>query len=353
MLRFLRKQSQKAGLPPGTLVHTGEEPLTRPIITVFDYNDTKFEERQITNFDDLIPYRDPSTVSWINIDGITVDVIAEVGRRFGLHPLTTEDVLNTDQRPKVEVFGDYIYVVVRMLQYDEKEGEVLSEQVSLIFGDGFVLSFQETHGDVFDPIRERIRKSQSRIRGNGSDYLIYRLLDALVDGYFYVLEKVGERIDDLEEEITGAPERNTPEAILDLKREIMVLRRNTWPIREVVSSLERSESNLVRESTTVYLRDVYDHAVRVSETVETFREMTTVLLEVYASMLNTRLNEVMKVLTMITTIFIPLSFLAGVYGMNFQHMPEISWKWSYPIFWTVIASVAGTMLYFFRRKRWI
>jgi magnesium transporter len=283
-----------------------------------------------------------------------VDIIEKLGRHFELHPLTLEDILNTGQRPKLEDFESYVFVVLKMLSCNGPTGTVQSEQVSLVIGQNFVISLQERAGDVFEPIRDRIRNSKGRIRRMGADYLAYALMDAVVDNYFVILEKLGERVESLEEELVGSPTENTLQQIHSLKREMIFLRRSVWPLREVISGLERGESSLVGESTGVYLRDVYDHTIQIMDTIESLRDMVSGMLEIYLSSMSNKMNAAMKVLTVIATIFIPLSFFAGVYGMNFEHMPELRWRWVYPYgFWAAIVGVVALMLVLFRRKKWL
>ena len=264
-----------------------------------------------------------------------------------------EDIANTGQRPKIDDFDEYIFVVLRMLSFDVKENETKTEQVSIIFGRGFVISFQEMEGDVFDTIRDRLRNNKGRIRKMDSDYLAYALIDAVVDNYFIILEKLGETIEEIEDKLVTNPSTETLRTIHDLKREMIFLRKSVWPLREVISRMERSESALINKSTCVYLRDVYDHTIQVMDSVETFRDMLSGMLDIYLSSVSNRMNEVMKVLTVIATIFIPLTFLAGIYGMNFRHMPELELTWSYPAILILMFTVAILMVIYFRRKKWI
>jgi magnesium transporter len=265
-----------------------------------------------------------------------------------------EDIMNTEQRPKIEDFDDYIFVVLKMLYYDNDEEEIKAEQISIIVRSNFVLSFQEREGDIFNPLRDRIRNAKGRVRKMGPDYLAYCLLDAIVDNYFVVLEKLGEQIEGMEEELVTNPTPVTLQRIHNLKREMIFLRKSVWPLREVVSRLERGESPLIKESTGIYLRDVYDHTIQVIDTIETYRDMLSGMLDIYLSSISNRMNQVMKVLTIIATIFIPLTFVAGIYGMNFEYMPELKWHWFYPkAFWLVMIGIAGVMLVYFRRKRWL
>ena len=353
MPRLVKQMSKKAGLPPGTLIHIGERKTEKPRITIIDYGEAQFEEKEAKKIEECFPFKDKPTVTWINIDGIhQVEIIEKLGSHFGLHPLLLEDILNTEQRPKMEDFGDYIFVVLKMLYYDGKGDEIEAEQVSLVLGSNFVISFQEREGDVFDPIRERIRKGKGHIRKAGADYLAYALLDAIVDSCFLILETLGERIEDTEQQLATNPTPETLHLIRKLKKEMIILRKSVWPLREVVSGLERCESVLIQESTGAYLRDVYDHTIQVMDTVESIRDMVSGMLDIYLSSISNRMNEVMKVLTIFAAIFIPLTFVAGIYGMNFQYMPELGWHWGYPMILIVMASIAAGLLGYFRRKKW-
>jgi len=352
MRKVVKKRSAKSGLPPGTLVHIGEESDREIRVTVMAYNEKGCDERQISAVKECVYFTDTSLVTWIDVDGLhEIEIIQQVGDCQGLHPLVLEDILNTQQRPKVEDFDDYLYIVLKMLYL--REGEPTAEQVSLIVGSNFVISFQEgICGDVFAPIRERLRNGKGRIRGMGADYLAYSLMDAIVDNYFIVLEELGERIELLEEAVLAATTPQTARQIHRLKRDMIFLRKSVWPLREVIGALERRESHLVTEAVTVYLRDLYDHTIQVIDTVEANRDMLAGLLDVYLSSVSNRMNAIMKVLTIIATIFMPLTFIAGLYGMNFKHMPELEWHWGYPAVLLLMASVAIGMLQFFRRKRW-
>ena len=354
MPRLIKGRSKKVGLPPGTLVHIGEKKVDATRITILDYDEAHFREEEIKTVDECIAFKDKPSVTWINVDGIhQVEILERLSDCFGLHPLVAEDILNTDQRPKMEDFGDYIFIVLKMLYQDHKNDEVIVEQMSLILGANFVISFQEREGDMFDPIRERIRSEKGRIRRMGADYLAYTLIDATVDNYFTILEKLGETVEDLEEELVTDPRPETLQSIHNLKREMIFLRKSVWPLREVVGGLERSESLLIKESTEIYLRDVYDHTIQVIDAVETFRDMLSGMLDIYLSSVSNRMNEVMKVLTIIATIFIPLTLIAGIYGMNFRYMPELEWPWAYPMLWLIMLAIGVSMLIYFRRKRWL
>jgi magnesium transporter len=354
VFHFRKNRSKKAGLPPGTPVYVGEKKDERIRISVLDYDEEHFDEKEIEQAEECFSFKDTSTVTWINIDGIhQVDIIEKIGKHFGLHPLIQEDIVNTEQRPKIEDLGNYIYIVLKMVYHDEHDGEIKIEQVSLILGKNFVISFQEREGDIFNHVRERIRKGKGRIRKMKADYLAYSLLDAVVDNYFFILEKSGEQIEELEDKVISQPKPEIMQEIHRLKRTMIFLRRSVWPLREVVNILERGESSLIVETTRIYLRDVYDHTIQVIDSVETFRDMLSGMHDTYLSSISNRMNEIMKVLTIIATIFIPLTFIAGVYGMNFKFMPELDWRWGYFAVWIVIVFLAVLMVIFFRRKKWL
>jgi len=349
----IRERADKIGLPPGALVHTGEKKDDKVKITVFDYDAKGYEEKVAKSVRAVFHYKKTPSVSWINIDGIhDVEIVKTIGKKFDIHPLILEDILNPYQRPKVEDQDYYIFIVLKMLQYNSESAEIKSEQVSIIVGKNFVISFQETAGwDVFDSVRERIRKG--RLCDTGTDYLAYALIDAVVDNYFLILEGIGEKIEDLEEELIGNPTQGTLHKIYGLKKEMIHLRKSVWPLREVISSLGRSESKLIQSKTYIYLRDVYDHTIQVIDAVETFRDMIAGMIEIYLSSISNRLNEVMKVLTIFSTIFIPLTFIVGIYGMNFRYMPELEMPLGYYTLMAFMGVVSFLMLTYFRRKRWL
>jgi len=354
MLKLFKRASNRVGLPPGTLIHIGEEKVERAKVTIIDYDEDQFQEKEAKAVEECFPFRDKPTVTWINIDGIhQVEVIEKIGTHFGIHPLILEDIMNTGQRPKMEDFEDYIFVVVKMIYYDDKDNEIRTEQLSVILGSNFVISFQEKEGDVFDPVRERIRNGKGRIRKMKTDYLAYALVDTIVDHYFVVLEKLGEKIEDMEEELVTNPTLETLQTIHTLKRELIFLRKSVWPLREVINVLERGESSLINESTGIYLRDVYDHTIQVIDTIETFRDMVSGMLDIYLSSISNKMNEVMKVLTIIATIFIPLTFIAGLYGMNFKYIPELEWHWGYFAVLSLMVLIVSWMILYFRKKRWL
>ncbi|MDP8214415.1 MAG: magnesium/cobalt transporter CorA [Candidatus Euphemobacter frigidus] len=354
MARFIKKRYKAAGLPPGTPVYIGEEKAEKVRISVIDYDESQFQEKEVESVEECLPFKDIPTVTWINIDGLhQTEIIEKIGKHFGLHPLVIEDIVNTGQRPKVEDFGEYIFVVLKMLGYDDKKTEVTSEQVSLVLGSNFVISFQEKLGDVFETIRSRIREGKGRIRKMGVDYLTYALVDSVVDYYFFILEKLGDKIEEVEEELVSDPKPETLQMIHSLKRELLFIRKSVWPLREVISGLQRGEYSLISDATVIYFRDVYDHTIQVIDTVETFRDMVSGMLDTYLSSISNRMNEVMKVLTIIATIFIPLTFIVGIYGMNFEFMPELKWHWSYPAVWLVMIGVFIGMIVYFKKKKWL
>ncbi len=348
------KKSKKVTLPPGTLVYTGEKKTEDVRITIMDYDESQFQEKEAKKVEDCFPFKDKPTVTWINIDGIhKLDIIEKIGTHFNLHPLVLEDIVNTAQRPKTEDFTDYIFVVLKMLQFDEHENKTAVEQVSLILGSNYVISFQESEGDVFNSIRERIRSNKGRIRKMGPDYLAYCLIDAIVDSYFAILENYGERIEDIEDRVVANPTPETLHSIHSLKGEMIFLRKSVWPLREVINRLERWESPLVSKSLDIYLRDIYDHTIQIIDAIETFRDMLSGMLDIYLSSISNRMNEVMKVLTIIATIFIPLTLITGIYGMNFKFMPELEQPWGYPMAYLIMFAISILMIIYFRRKKWL
>lgn len=353
MPKSKKRRSKSAGLPPGTLIHVGEQKTAQVKITLLDYDEASLQEKELASVQECLPFRDRPTRTWINIDGLhQVDAIERLGKHFGLHPLVLEDIVNTEQRPKLEDFGEYMFLVTKMLSYDEAAQQVIMEQVSLVLGANFIMSFQEGAKDDFIPIRQRVINGNGRMRTLGVDYLLYALLDAIVDHYFIVLDKLGEQLEILEETLLTNPTQAHLKAVHKLRREFILIRKAVWPLRDVVATLERRESALIKSATTIYLRDLFDHLARVIDTVENYRDLVSVLLDIYLSSLSNKMNEVMKTLTIITTIFIPLSFIAGIYGMNFEHMPELRWQWSYPAVLLVMVAIGVAMVFYFKKRKW-
>jgi magnesium transporter len=342
------------GASPGTISVDPEAP--RPVIHVTAYGPDKLEERDIEGPSAIRGLLGSFPVVWVNVDGLgDAGVLTALGEIFGIHPLALEDVVNVHQRAKVEQYGETLFIVARMASLTEA---LETEQISMFLGKGFVLTFQERQGDCLDPVRERIRKSKGRIRQAGADYLTYALLDAVVDNYFPILEGYGERMEDLERE-AAEPSGETAARIHDVKRDLRNLRRAIWPHRESVGSLLRDGFEIVSDETRVYLRDCYDHTIQILDLVEGYREQGSDLMNMYMSGISNRMNEIMKVLTIIATIFIPLTFIAGIYGMNFNpeksplNMPELNWYWGYPFAICLMAASAIGLLLFFRRRKWL
>ena len=360
MGRFVRRRVKKPGTAPGTLVHTGPKHAEEVRITLFRYDESGCDERELPSLEAAWPFPPAPAVTWVNVDGLhDVEVIRDAGQRLGIHPLVLEDIVNVGQRAKMEEHEGFLYLVLPMLTLEgedviEGPGALIQdEQVSLVLGAGWVLTFQERKGDAFDPVRDRVRVERTRIRASGADYLCYALVDAVVDRYFALLESVGHATERLELEVMEAPTHATMSRLHDLKRELLVLRRAVWPVREMVAAMGRSDSPLITANTKIFLRDVYDHAVQVIDAVESLRDVVNSLSDLYISHLSMRTNEIMKVLTIMATIFIPLTFVVGVYGMNFDYMPELRVWWAYPAVMGLMAAVALGMLWFFRRKDWI
>jgi len=353
MPRVVKKRSLKAGLPPGSLVYVGDKGAGKARITVVEYQEGMVREASLSDLTECFPCSDAATVTWIDVSSVhQVELVAKVGECFGLHPLVVEDILNTDQRPKLEDFGGYLYIVFRAFSCTGGHFLMESEQISLVLGPNFVVSFQEKESTVFNTILERIRTGKGRTVKSGADYLAYSLIDTIVDEYFIVLEHLGERMETLEDALVTNPASKTLREIQLLKRDLTSIRRSIWPLREVLNSMQREGSALITETTRVYLRDVYDHAIHAIDTLEIFREMISGMFDIYLSSASNRLNEVMKVLTIIATIFIPLTFIVGLYGMNFRYIPELNWRWGYPSVLLLMAAISGYMLYFFKKKKW-
>jgi len=352
--RLIRRTGKTPGSAPGTLVHTGERRVEKTRLHLIRYGADRIEERDVASPAECLPANDHDTVTWLDVTGLhETDLLAQVGRLAGMHPLLLEDVMSTGQRPKQEEYEQHHYLVLRMLQFDADRNEISEEQISVVVGTNYVISFQESAGDVWDPVRERIRTARGSIRQRGPDYLAYALLDAVVDGYFAIVEAIGDQIEVLEAEVIQEPERATITRIYQIKGEMLIARKAVWPLRDLFNTLIRDESRLFTDSTKIFLRDAYDHAVQVIDSVETMRDLSASLVDLYLSSVSNRMNEVMKMLTLIATLFIPLTFIVGVYGMNFQFMPELHWRWGYPAIWAVIVGLSTALLLYFRKRRWL
>lgn len=354
MTRLSKGSSLKAGSPPGTLVHIGERKREKAVITLLEYNEGQYKEEVFETLQHFSAPVNKDNLLWVNVDGIhQVEVLERIGDAFGLHPLVMEDIANSGQRSKIEDYGEYVYMVAKVLSFDKRTGEIVSEQISLVLGKGYVLTFNEKQESIFSPVRDRIINGTGRIRKEGADYLAYSLLDAIVDDYFVLLEEMGDRMEKTEEGLVKKPTRQSLKLIQQLRRMLLFLHKSVWPMREAIGFLEKRETFLVEESTGVFFRDVYDHLVQVMETTETYRDTVSGMMEIYLSGMSNRMNEIIKVLTIISTIFMPLTFIVGVYGMNFRHMPELEQSWGYPGVLVLMALTAGLMLYYFKKKDWI
>ncbi len=354
MSRFLKRTSKKAGSAPGTLVHIGEKKSDRATITLIEYDADHAALRRIISPEELEGLTTHSdTIRWINVNGLhDISLIETIGKVFDIHPLTLEDIVNTGHRPKAEEFDSYLYVITKMLHYRDGHNTITSEQLSMIVQDRLLISFQEQEGDVFEPVRERIQKGKGRIRRSGSDYLAYALLDTVVDHYYQILESFGEELELLEETILENPKKESLQRIHELKREAIYMRKQIWPLRETVNGLSRDEFPFIMESTRIFMRDVYDHTIQVIEIMESYRDIVTGLIDLYMSGISNKMNEVMKVLTIFATFFMPITFVAGIYGMNFKNMPELDWRWGYAGAWGVMLCVVILMVGYFKKKNW-
>jgi magnesium transporter len=349
------KRYHRPGTAPGTL-RAPEKRIEQVRVTVIDYGPDHLEEKVVTRVEEVFRYRDSPSVTWINIEGLhDVALVESIGRHFGFHSLALEDVLNCGQRPKLEDYGQYNFLIMKSLL----PGDTLNtEQISFFLSGNFVITFQEVPGDSFEAVRERIRRGKGLMRKSGADYLVYALVDALIDEFFPVLERYGEQIESLEAELLTNPSRDTIHEVHRIKRELLLLRRTAWPERDVISALQREESDVIQRETQVFLRDCYDHTIQIIDMIETYRDLAAGMLDIYLSSVSNRMNEIMKVLTIISTIFIPLNFIAGLYGMNFHtnhpmNMPELDWPWGYPYALGLMATVAVLLVIYFQRKGWL
>ena len=346
--------SDKAGMPPGTLVHVGDIHEAESSISVIDYSKENIEERFIASIDEILPYLDRNTVTWLNIEGLKDTApIESVGRILNIHPLVLEDILNTHQRPKFEEYDNYLYIVLKILSVENQAFSIGYEQISILVLNNFVVTFREKKDDIFTPLKQRLKNSKGRIRNMGSDYLTYAILDTIVDQMFFMLDSIDEIIETTEEDLLVNPTTGSLSVIQQIKRELIYIRKSISPLREVLAAIPRSDSPLIQEQTHIYYRDVYDHVLRITETIESHRDLLSGLLDIYMSSVSNKMNEVMKVLTVFASIFIPLTFIAGIYGMNFEYMPELKWKWAYPTLWVSFISIPVVLLIYFKRKKWL
>ncbi|MTI20342.1 magnesium/cobalt transporter CorA [Fulvivirga sp. RKSG066] len=347
-------KTKTAGLPPGQLVHLGEKLTDKSIVEFINYDKTNFHEASSEQPTEILTQIDPKKVNWINIDGLhNINLIKSVGDHFDIHPLVLEDILNPDQRPKVEDYENFLFFTVKTLN-TLKPDDIVYEQMSFILGKDFLISFQEKEGDLFDGLRTRLRSDpNSKARVRDVDYLFYRLIDTIVDSYYLIIENLGERIEDLEDEVYLDPTNDTLKKIQALKKELIFLRKSVYPLREAISKISKDEYDFVNKETVRFFSDVYDHTIHIIETFETYRDLTTGLMDMYMTSISNKMNEVMKVLTIIATIFIPLTFIAGIYGMNFQYMPELTWKYGYFYALGAMGIIFIGMLFYFKKKKWL
>jgi magnesium transporter len=355
MTESLNVVSEKSGLPPGSLIHVGDVLETVTRMSVIDYNTESFEEEEIQSVDEILKYKDSDTVTWVIIEGLTnIDIVERIGTMFDIHQLVLEDILNTHQRPKFEEYNDHLYIVLKCLLPEDNQFVVTYEQISLLVLKNFVFAFKEKKDDLFHSIQQQIRSSKGRMRKQGADYLTYTILDTIIDQNFILIDSLDDAITTLEDDLLAAGStKNTLNTIQILKREIISIRKHISPVRELIAGMLRSESELIDVKTHVYLRDVSDHVIRVIESIESYREILTGLLDIYISSISNKMNETMKLLTVFASIFIPLTFLAGIYGMNFEYMPELKLKWAYPTLWIAFITIPVVLLIYFKRKKWL
>ena len=354
MARFFKKSEENKGLAPGSLIFIGNKKMENIKIKLIDFDEKNLTESQLTKISEGKELKEKDTVTWINIYGLhDNEVMTEIGNIFDLHPLLLEDIMNTGQRPKLEEFDNCLFLVMKMLRYDNEKKKIIAEQLSMVISKTFLLTFQEQPGDVFEPVRERIRKQKGRIRASGIDYLAYALLDTVVDNYISVIENLGDEIEDIDDEVLIDPTPSVMEKINLYKREMNYLLKSIRPLREAILKLNKLDSEFIRAETIQFLKDLQDLITQATEAIDTYREMLSDQLNIYNSSMSNKMNEIMKVLTIFAAIFIPLTFIAGIYGTNFEYLPELHYKYSYYIFWGVMIVVAVSLLFFFKRKKWL
>ncbi len=348
------KSKRKIGLSPGSMVYVGEKTDEPVKISIMDYNAERLDEFPEATAEDIKHCMAEDSVTWINLSGIhDLAIVENIGKQFDLHPLLMEDIVNTHHRAKIDDYENYLFLVLKMVFREPEASSLLFEHVCLVIGPDYLISFQERESDVFGPVRERLIKAKGRIRKSGVDYLGYALIDMIVDHYYVILEQMGEEIEAIQDESLGNPTTKTLNAIHDVRHRIVFLRKTIWPMREMISSLLRKESELIHSGVKVYLQDVYDHVIQVIDTVETYRDLLSGTLDSYMSSVSNKMNETMKVLTVMATLFIPLTFFAGIYGMNFKYMPELEWRYAYPAFWVLVITVFSLMIWWFKNKKWL
>lgn len=353
-MKSIRNISEKAGASPGTIVHIGERKVEKTRIRIMDYDADHIQEKEVQYIEECFPFKDEPTITWINIDGLhDIELIEKIGSYFDVHHLILEDIVHSGTRPKIEEFDTFTFVVFKMLYYLEDIDEIVEEQFSIILGENFVISFQEREGTVFNPLRDRIRNAKNRIRKKGADYLTYALIDTVVDNYFILLEILGDKIELLEEDLLTSMSKETFHSINDMKRKLIALRRATSPLKDLINTVQKEAFDLIDEQNIIFFKDIHDHALQIQETIDTFRELVSGLHDIFLNNVNNRTNEIMKTLTITATIFIPLTFVAGIYGMNFKYIPELEWRWGYFGFWGIIVVIVCLMFYYFKKKDWL
>ncbi len=349
----MKKHSKKIGLSPGALVHVGEKKVEKTTLSLIAYDHERFERHEFIDFEEVLKRKEEGCVNWVTITGIDdVDILEKVGKHYGIHALAIEDVLNTEHRPKVEFFEDYIFIVLKIINKNIISEELDVNQISLILGKDYVITFQQKQEDIFKPLVERIVKRRGYIRDRQSDYLAYAIIDVVVDNYFLLLEEMDESIQELEIKIINDEDDSVVDSILHFKKKMLTLMKYIWPLREELGALTRESNELIQDNTMPFLRDVYDHTIEIIDTTEILKETASNLLEIYLTSNSNKLNQVVKVLTIISTIFIPLTFITGIYGMNFEHIPELAWSWGYLAVWGLCLIISIAMIIFFRRKKW-
>ncbi|NNJ96831.1 MAG: magnesium/cobalt transporter CorA [Gammaproteobacteria bacterium] len=354
MAESLTNTAQKAGMSPGTLVHVGSVHDIEPAMWLIDYSKDNVEKRAIASVDDIRHHIDSDTVTWLTIEGLSnVTLIESVGQLLNIHPLVLEDILNTHQRPKFEEHDSYLYIVLKRLSLESGHFAVNYEQISILVRDNFVVTFKENNDEIFTPLQQRLMNGKWRIRNQGADYLTYTILDTIVDGMFIILDSIDENIESTEETLLSNPTTESLATIQRLKRELIYIRKAISPLRDLLSAIPRTDSSIIGEKTHLYFSDVHDHVLRITESIDSHRDMLTGLLDIYISSVSNRMNEIMKVLTVFASIFIPLTFIAGIYGMNFEYMPELSWRWAYPALWLLFVLIPIALIIYFKRKKWL
>jgi magnesium transporter len=354
MPESLCTESDKTGLPPGSLVHVGEVLETETRITLHDYNKENIEEHVVHSADEILAYKNTDTVTWVNVEGlVNTDLIESIGLNFNIHALVLEDILNTHQRPKFEETDDYLFLVFKGIYVAEDGVSLNYEQISMLVLKNFVFTFKEKRDDIFKPVKTRLYSNRGRARSLGADYLAYAIMDTVVDLYFPLQDFLDEHIQVIEDELLDNPTTRTLASIQNIKRELIFIRKSLSPLRELLNNLLRCESPLITDGITIFIRDVYDHVIRLTESIDTYRDIITGLLDIYNSSVGNKMNEIMKVLTVFASIFIPLTFIAGIYGMNFEYMPELKWRWAYPALWIAFVAIPVILIVYFKRKRWI